>query len=43
MLRTITGMLFGVMNAWLALPYLEESMIETQALITAKLAGADKH
>jgi uncharacterized membrane protein len=43
LLRTITGMLFGVMNAWLAFPYLEESMIETQALISAKLAGTDKH
>jgi uncharacterized membrane protein len=38
-LRTFTGLLFGVMNAWLAFPYLEESMIETQALISAKLAG----
>jgi uncharacterized membrane protein len=38
-IRTLTGMLFGVMNAWLAFPYLEESMIETQALISAKLAN----
>ena len=39
-LRTFTGMLFGIMNAWLAFPYLEESMMETQALISAKLAGS---
>jgi len=39
LIRTLTGLLFGVMNAWLAFPYLEESMIETQALITAKLAS----
>ncbi|OGO17068.1 MAG: hypothetical protein A2Z14_09200 [Chloroflexi bacterium RBG_16_48_8] len=38
-LRTLTGSLFGVMNAWLAYPYIEESMIETQALLSAKLAG----
>jgi uncharacterized membrane protein len=42
LLRTLTGSLFGVMNAWLAFPYLEESMIETQAIISAKLASADK-
>jgi uncharacterized membrane protein len=41
LLRTITGLLFGVMNIWLAYPYVEESMIETQALVSAKLASAD--
>jgi uncharacterized membrane protein len=41
-LRTLTGSLFGMMNAWLAYPYLEESMTETRALVSAKLAGADE-
>jgi len=41
-LRTITGFLFGVMNIWLAYPYVEESMIETQALVSAKLASVDE-
>ena len=41
LLRTLTGSLFGVMNAWLAFPYLEESMSETQTFVTAKLASAD--
>lgn len=40
-LRTFTGLLFGVMNVWLAYPYVEESMIETRALIAAKLARAE--
>jgi uncharacterized membrane protein len=38
-LRTLTGGLFGLMNAWLAFPYVEESMMETRALVIAKLAG----
>lgn len=37
--RTITGALFGLMNGWLALPYLEESMRETRQEITDKLCG----
>lgn len=40
-LRTITGLLFGTMNVWLAYPYVEESMLETRALIAAKLARAE--
>lgn len=43
LLRTVTGMLFGVMNAWLAFPYVEESMIEIQAMVSTKLAAADEH
>jgi uncharacterized membrane protein len=39
-LRTLTGGLFGVMNVWLAYPYLEESMAETRALVAAKLSSA---
>jgi uncharacterized membrane protein len=39
-LRTLTGALFGLANAWLALPYLEESMADFRALVAAKLAGA---
>lgn len=37
LLRTMTGALFGLMNAWLALPYLEEAMRETRLEIEAKL------
>lgn len=39
-LRTLTGGLFGVMNVWLAYPYIEESFAETRALISAKLEAA---
>ncbi len=39
-LRTLTGGLFGVMNVWLAYPYVEESFAETRALISAKLQAA---
>jgi len=35
--RTVTGALFGLMNGWLALPYLEESMRETRRELVAKL------
>ncbi len=42
LLRTLTGGLFGVMNVWLAYPYLEETMAETRALVSAKLAAADE-
>jgi uncharacterized membrane protein len=41
-LRTVTGFLFGFMNIWLAYPYVEESMTETQALVSAKLAQVEK-
>lgn len=37
LLRTITGLLFGVMNVWMAYPYVEEAMTESRALILAKL------
>jgi uncharacterized membrane protein len=40
LLRTATGLLFGVMNVWMAYPYVEESMSETSALVAAKLAVA---
>lgn len=36
--RVVTGVLFGIMNAWLALPYLEQSMRETREAIEFKLA-----
>jgi uncharacterized membrane protein len=39
-LRTISGVLFGVMNVWLAYPYLEETMQETRTLVLSKLAAA---
>lgn len=35
-LRTLTGLLFGLMNAWLALPYLELSMREAREEILVK-------
>ncbi len=38
--RVVTGFLFGLMNAWLAFPYLELSFRETQELIEAKLGQA---
>jgi uncharacterized membrane protein len=41
LLRTATGLLFGLLNVWLAYPYLEESMAETRAAASVKLAGAD--
>jgi uncharacterized membrane protein len=41
LLRTATGMLFGIMNVWLAYPYLEQSMSETRASAAVNLAGAD--
>jgi uncharacterized membrane protein len=40
MLRTLTGALFGVLNVWLAYPYVEETMTETGALVSAKLDAA---
>lgn len=35
--RIVTGALFGLMNAWLALPYLEQSFRTTREQIEAKL------
>ena len=42
LLRTLTGFLFGAMNAWLAYPYVGESMAQTEAELSAKLARVDK-
>jgi hypothetical protein len=41
-LRTVTGLLFGLLNVWLAYPYLEESMGQTRATASVKLAGTDR-
>lgn len=38
--RVLTGALFGLMNVWLAFPYLELSMRDTRRQIEAKLAKA---
>jgi uncharacterized membrane protein/glutaredoxin len=38
LLRTLTGALFGVMNVWMAYPYVEQSMRETGISIAAKLS-----
>lgn len=40
LLRSITGGLFGLMNVWMAYPYVEETMAETRALVLAKLKAA---
>jgi uncharacterized membrane protein/glutaredoxin len=41
-LRSLTGGLFGVMNVWLAYPYVEESMAETRALAATRLSGVGR-
>ena len=41
LLRTATGLLFGLLNVWLAYPYLEESMAETRTAVSVKLAGSE--
>lgn len=38
--RVLTGALFGMMNAWLAFPYLEESMQETISVMEARIEAA---
>jgi uncharacterized membrane protein len=38
--RVVTGALFGLLNVWLAFPYLELSMRETREQLEAKLARA---
>ena len=38
--RLLTGALFGMMNVWLAFPYLEESMQDTTAVMEKKLEAA---
>lgn len=40
-LRTATGLLFGALNVWLAYPHLEQSMAETRATTTVKLAAVE--
>ena len=40
-LRTLTGALFGIANAWLAYPYVEESMRDAYQQLTQKLARVD--
>ena len=37
-LRTLTGAMFGIGNAWLAFPYIDDSMHETRVLVEDKLA-----
>ncbi len=39
--RTLTGALFGLANAWLAYPYVEESMREVYVQLRDKLARVD--
>ena len=41
LLRTLTGGLFGMANAWLALPYLLASMTEIRRELEIKLARVD--
>jgi uncharacterized membrane protein len=40
LLRTLTGALFGIGNGWLAYPYIEETMQETEERITSTLRRA---
>mgnify|MGYP003729973707 CR=1 FL=1 len=40
LLRAVTGSLFGLGNAWLAFPYIEDSMRETRESLEAKLIRA---
>jgi uncharacterized membrane protein len=40
--RAITGALFGLMNVWLAFPYLESSMRETIEAVSARLNMAQQ-
>ncbi|MBN1430112.1 MAG: DUF2085 domain-containing protein [Anaerolineae bacterium] len=39
-LRTLTGAMFGLGNAWLAFPYIDDSMAETRQLVEGKLTRA---
>jgi uncharacterized membrane protein len=41
--RALTGALFGLMNVWLAFPYLETSMKETVEALRVKVAQAEEH
>ena len=40
--RLMTGALFGMMNVWLAFPYLEQSMRETVEAVSEKVALAEQ-
>lgn len=40
--RTITGGLFGIMNVWLAYPYVEEAMQDTRVALVSKLAAVPR-
>jgi uncharacterized membrane protein len=40
LLRTLTGALFGLGNAWLVFPYIDDSMVETRELVENKLIKA---
>jgi uncharacterized membrane protein len=39
-LRTLTGALFGLGNAWLVFPYIDDSMVETREIVETKLVKA---
>jgi hypothetical protein len=39
-LRTLTGALFGLGNAWLVFPYIDESMIDTREMLETRLIKA---
>jgi uncharacterized membrane protein len=39
-LRTLTGALFGLGNAWLVFPYIDDSMVETREIVETKLVNA---
>jgi uncharacterized membrane protein/glutaredoxin len=41
-LRVLTGMIFGLMTAWFAYPYMEESMAETRQFFIKKFASLTK-
>jgi len=41
-LRTATGVLFGVMNVWMAYPHVNEAMKETNRTTSAKIAVAEQ-
>lgn len=41
LLRTITGFLFGLTTAWFGLPYVEETMRESQQVLVKKMAVSE--
>ena len=42
LLRTFTGLLFGMMNVWMAYPHVERSMAETNRATASKVAVAEQ-